>query len=86
MIIDDINSQTAKQKVAQLEVKRTGDKIEIFTLINPFNCSIQMLEVQDLMYKMEEKLFLEKLTDKEFARLKKVIDAENLRRLKNVRK
>ena len=63
------------EQIGKTTVKREGDTIRFFTTIGFFP-SIQAVEVSELLHKMQEKLILEKLTDEEFRRFKKVVDSE----------
>lgn len=71
--------QENEAKVAELKVIRDGDVIKIYVT----NCSrieLKLMEVKEMISKLEEKLVLEKMTNEEFKRFKEVVDSEWMRR------
>ena len=74
--------QENEAKVAELKAVRDGDFIKIYVT----NCSrieMKLVEVREMILKFEEKLILEKMTDEEYTRFKKVVDSEWMRRKYN---
>ena len=74
--------QSKKKTIAKIKIKRIGDTIHLQSELG-LSLSLSYLEIKDLMCKLEEELILEKMTDKEFTRFKKVVDSEWMRRKYN---
>lgn len=76
------NAETEGDKLGKVEGRRNGDVIEFVEQIGT-NIRMWIVEVSEMIRKFEEEFVLEKMTDEEFTRFKKVVDSEWMRRKYN---
>ena len=80
--VPKINAEAEGDKLGKVEGRRNGDAIEFVEQIGT-NIRMRIVEVSEMIRKFEEEFVLEKMTDEEFTRFKKVVDSEWMRRKYN---
>ena len=80
--VPKINAEAEGDKLGKVEGRRNGDAIEFVEQIGT-NIRMRIVEVSEMIRKFEEEFVLEKMTNEEFARFKKVVDSEWMRRKYN---
>jgi hypothetical protein len=76
------NAEAEGDKLGKVEGRRNGDAIEFVEQIGT-NICMRIVEVSEMIRKFEEEFVLEKMTNEEFTRFKKVVDSEWMRRKYN---
>jgi hypothetical protein len=80
--VPKINAEAKGDKLGKVEGRRNGDAIEFVEQIGT-NIRMRIVEVLEMIRKFEEEFVLEKMTNEEFTRFKKVVDSEWMRRKYN---
>ena len=80
--VPKINAEAESDKLGKVEGRRNGDAIEFVEQIGT-NIRMRIVEVSEMIRKFEEEFVLEKMTNEEFTRFKKVVDSEWMRRKYN---
>ena len=80
--VPKINAEAEGDKLGKVEGRRNGDAIEFVEQIGT-NIRMRIAEISEMIRKFEEEFVLEKMTNEEFTRFKKVVDSEWMRRKYN---